>query len=97
MTKWKKKHGKTPGTTMGALGYDAMALTLDALKRAKSATSADLTAAIAETTGFKGVSGEITLKGAGGNPAKRALIVEVRPMSEGFQVFKKSYSPDDLK
>ncbi|MCE9559412.1 MAG: ABC transporter substrate-binding protein [Armatimonadetes bacterium] len=97
LDKWKAAYGSEPGTTMGALGYDAMALTLDALKRSAKLNSKDLIAAIDATENFKGVSGNITLKGAEGNPKKRALVVEVRPLAEGFQVFKKAYEPDDLK
>ncbi|MBL8047788.1 MAG: ABC transporter substrate-binding protein [Chthonomonas sp.] len=96
LDKWKAKFGQEPGTTMAALGYDAMALTLDALKRAKTMDSKALITAIDETVDFPGVSGKITLKGANGNPEKRALVVEVRPMSEGFQVFRKAYEPGDL-
>ena len=78
LDKWKKGHdGKEPGTTMAALGYDAMKVMLDALKRAKGMDSKSLTAAIADTTDFKGVTGDITLKGQNGNPPKRAIVVEV--------------------
>lgn len=101
LSKWREKNGgKDPGTTMGALGYDGAALMIDALKRAsakKPATlnSAELLTALEETEGFKGVSGDISLKGMGGNPAKRALVVEVRPLPDGF-VFKKAFMPEDL-
>ena len=78
LDKWKKSHGgKEPGTTMAALGYDATMVVLDALKRAKGMDSKSLTDAIADTTDFKGVSGDITLKGENGNPPKRAIVVEV--------------------
>ena len=98
LTKWKAKHGgKDPGTTMAALGYDAASLTFDALKRAKNLNSKDLIEALNDTEGFKGVSGVINLKGKGGNPDKQALVVQVKPAAEGFQVFKKAYSPSDIK
>ena len=78
LDKWKKAHdGKEPGTTMAALGYDAMNVMLDALKRTKGMDSKSLTAAIAETTDYQGVTGDITLKGQNGNPPKRAIVVEV--------------------
>lgn len=96
LAKWKTKFGTEPGTTMAALGYDAMAVTIDALKRTPSLNSKDLIKSIDETEKFPGVSGEITLKGAEGNPKKRALVVEIRPKSEGFQVFRKAYNPEDL-
>jgi len=95
---YKKVHaGKEPGTTMAALGYDATKLMLDALKRAKSLDSKSLIEAINDTEKFAGVSGDITLKGFNGNPPKRALVVEVRPQSEGFQVFRKAYEADEIK
>lgn len=100
LTKWKAKHGgKAPATTMGPLAYDAMALTLDALKRAKTPSSKDLLAAIEDTTDFKGVTGDITMKGNNGNPPKRAIIVKVGPKDANgdWQKFAFAYTPDQLK
>ncbi|CAN5454113.1 ABC transporter substrate-binding protein [soil metagenome] len=99
LDKYKSGHGgKEPGTTMAALGYDAMKLMLDAVKRAgKDSDSKAIIAALNDTENFEGVSGNITLKGKNGNPDKRALVVEVRPAAEGFQVFRKAYEPSDLK
>lgn len=95
LEKYKAKFGGVPGTTMGALGYDAIALTADALKRASDPNSPDaVREAIANTTGFQGVSGEITLKGMGGNPPKRALVVE---LTKQGQVFSKAYEVEDVK
>ncbi|MBL8060838.1 MAG: ABC transporter substrate-binding protein [Chthonomonas sp.] len=89
LTKWKAKYnGKLPGTTMGALGYDSVALVADAVKRAASPDAKGLMAAIDSTENFLGVSGTITLKGHAGNPPKRALVVEVT--SSGV-VFRKAY------
>ncbi|RYG25023.1 ABC transporter substrate-binding protein [bacterium] len=98
LAKWKKAHGgKEPGTTMAALGYDAAAVGLNAIKNAKSPDTAGIIAALDETENFKAVSGTITLKGGNGNPTKQALVVEIRPLSEGFQVFRKAYTPDMIK
>jgi branched-chain amino acid transport system substrate-binding protein len=99
LTKWKATHGgKEPATTMGALGYDATALLLDALKRAKTLDSKGLMAAIEETENYKAVSGDITLKGKGGNPDKRAIVVEVTPKSgANWQKFAIDYTPDQIK
>ncbi len=91
---WKKKYnGKMPGTTMGALGYDAAALMMDAIKRASTKDARGIIAALEETTNFKGVSGSITLKGMGGNPAKPALVVEVT--KTGF-VPRKSFEYSEI-
>lgn len=99
LKKWKAKHGgKGPETTMGALSYDATALTLDALKRAGKADSKSIIAALDATEKFPGVSGDITLKGNGGNPPKRAIVVEVTAKGpDGWQKFAKDYTPDQLK
>jgi branched-chain amino acid transport system substrate-binding protein len=98
LTKWKAANGgKDPDTTMAALGYDAAALTIDALKRAKSLDSKSLMTAIDETENFPGVSGKITLKGQKGTPFKQALVVEVKSAKDGFQVFKKAFTPDQIK
>lgn len=89
LDKWKAKHnGQLPATTMGALGYDSMMLMADAVKRAETPDAAGIIKALEATEGFKSVSGEITLKGKGGNPPKRALVVEV---TKNGQVFRKAY------
>jgi branched-chain amino acid transport system substrate-binding protein len=97
LSKWKAKYpsNPVPATTMGALGYDATALTLDALKRASGTTSKDLMAALAETESYPAVSGDITLKGQNGNPPKRAIVVELN--KEKGQVFAKAFEADELK
>ena len=93
LKKWVAKYGKEPGTTMGALGYDATMVTLDALKRAKTLDSKAMIDAIENTENFPGVSGKITLKGAGGNPAKRAIVVTLK---KDGQEFAKAYEPEDI-
>lgn len=91
--KWDRKFGGTPGTTMGALAYDATKLMLDSLKRAKEVNAKGLSEAIRETVDFPGVSGKITLKGQNGNPPKRALVVK---LTKDGQVFEKAYEPTEL-
>lgn len=93
LTKWNGKYGGTPGTTMGALAYDATKLALDALKRAKEVTPKGLSEAIRDTVDFPGVSGKITLRGQNGNPPKRALVVK---LTKDGQVFEKAYEPSEL-
>lgn len=94
LTKWKAKHsGQTPGTTMGALGYDAAWLVMDAMKRAAKPDSKDIMDALENTENLECVSGTITLKGMGGNPPKRALVVSVT--KDGFS-FAKAYEPKDI-
>ncbi len=95
LEKWQAAFGGVPGTTMGALGYDAVGVAIDGLKRASDVNSAEsVLAAISETEGFAGVSGVITLKGSGGNPDKRALVVKLA--KEG-QVYEKAYEVSEVK
>jgi branched-chain amino acid transport system substrate-binding protein len=78
LKKWEAAHGgDKPGTAMGALGYDATAIVLDAMKKAKTVDSAGIRDALDNEEGFKGVSGEITLKGMHGNPNKSPIIVKL--------------------
>lgn len=93
LTKWREEYNSEPGTTMGALAYDATMLTLEAMKRAADLSPAAVTAAIGETEGFPGVSGDITLKGMGGDPRKRAIVVELT--KEG-QAFAKAYEYEEV-
>lgn len=95
---FKGAHGGTlPGTTMGALGYDAVNLVIDALKRldaaGKEINSKNLAEEIMATEAFRAVSGDITLKGTSGDPAKRALVVKV---TRGDQAFEKAYEAKDV-
>jgi branched-chain amino acid transport system substrate-binding protein len=94
LSRWTAKYGGEPATTMGALGYDATMLTLQALKTAKGTTSKDLTEALENTTAFNGVSGAINLKGNAGDPPKRALVVE---LTKQGQVFAKAYEASEFK
>lgn len=94
LSRWKTAFGGVPGTTMGALAYDATKLVLDRMKEAKATDSASLTEAIANTVDFAGVSGKITLKGMRGNPPKRALVVK---LTKDGQVFEKAFEPGELK
>jgi branched-chain amino acid transport system substrate-binding protein len=78
-------YGHPPATAMGALGYDATGVVLNALKNAASMDSKSLLKAISETKGFKGVSGSITI-GPDGNAEKPALMLQVK--KDGFKAFK---------
>lgn len=73
---FKKKFGAEPATAMGALGYDATKLVLEALTRASSADSKALLTEIGNTKGFKGVSGTFDI-GPDGNAEKPILVLKV--------------------
>jgi branched-chain amino acid transport system substrate-binding protein len=78
---------------MGALGYDAAAIVIDALKKSKTLSSLDLRDALDNEENFHGVSGDITLKGNNGNPPKRAVVVKLTPQG---QVFAKGYEASEV-
>lgn len=70
---------KYPDATPGAfqaLGYDAYLLAVDAIERAGSADSDKIRDALAETDGFEGATGVITLD-ENGDATKPAVIREV--------------------
>ncbi|MBH46852.1 MAG: ethanolamine utilization protein EutJ [Halobacteriovorax sp.] len=68
------RYNEKPGA-MAALGYDAVLVIADALKRAGSADSASLQKALANTVGFEGVTGAITID-ANRNAQKSAVVLE---------------------
>ncbi len=92
LSKWKAKFSSEPGTTMGALGYDAVRLACESIKKAGGGDSKKIQEAIQNTVDFKGVSGSITLKGRNGDPPKRALVVRIEKTG---QKFAKAYEYDE--
>jgi branched-chain amino acid transport system substrate-binding protein len=57
---FKAKYGQEP-SGLGALGYDAAAVLFDAVKRAGKTDPKSIRDALAQTKGFEGVSGMITI------------------------------------
>jgi branched-chain amino acid transport system substrate-binding protein len=77
INKYKSEYsGQTPDALTG-LGYDAMMVLFDAMKRAKSLEGKDLAKAISETKDFKGVTGTITID-KNRNAAKPIVIVKMK-------------------
>ncbi len=72
---YEKKYGKEPDS-LGALGYDAYGILLDAIQRAGSTDPQKIRDALATTKNFMGVTGYITIKN--GNAVKSAVIKEVK-------------------
>jgi branched-chain amino acid transport system substrate-binding protein len=93
LKKWTAKTGSAPGTAMGALGYDSAAIVLDALKKAKTKDAAGIRDALDEEVDFKGVSGNITLKGMHGNPNKTPIVVK---LGQDGTHFATTIDPKDL-
>lgn len=85
VSKFKAKYNMEPATAMGALGYDAALVMLDALKRTKELNSRSLMESIAGTNEVRGVSGTISI-GADGNAQKPALMLKVE--KGGFLAYK---------
>lgn len=83
--KFQAKYSQPPATAMGALGYDATLIVLDALKRSAGLDSKSLITAISETKDLKGVSGNLTI-GPDGNAQKPALVLKVE--KTGFKPVK---------
>ncbi len=65
-----------PPLALAALGYDTVNFLKDAIQRAGTTDPAALTAALAATTGFDGITGTITLD-AERNPSKSAIVLRV--------------------
>lgn len=77
VTSYRAKYGSKVPDALAALGYDAAGLLFDAMKRAKSLSSKDIRDAIAETKGFSGVTGKITMNAAR-NADKSAVIIAIQ-------------------
>ncbi len=73
--RYEEKYKKEAGA-FDALGADAYFLLVDAIKRAGSTDGAKIRDALANSKGFQGVSGTITM-GEGGNPVKSMVINKV--------------------
>lgn len=74
--RFEARFGRSP-TGVSALGYDALQLIADAIRRAGSAEPAAIRAALAATRGFEGLTGRIELDDAR-EVRKPAAIIEVR-------------------
>lgn len=75
---YKVEYGIDPENAFAPLGYDAMMLVADAVKRANSAEPAKIRDALAETRGFKAVTGEISYTRPSMVPPKPVAIVSVK-------------------
>jgi len=68
------KYKKAPGA-MAALGYDGILVIADAFKRAGSNDPAALKKALASTSGFKGVTGAISINNSR-DAEKEAVVLK---------------------
>ena len=74
--KFSARHDGRVPDAVAALGYDAMMLLADAIRRAGTTTGPAVRAALAATRDFPGVTGLTTID-AQRNPSKPAIIVKV--------------------
>jgi len=74
---YKAEYGIEPENSFAPLGYDALNLIADDIRRANSDEPAKIRDALAETRGFKGVTGEISYTRASMVPPKPISIVSV--------------------
>ncbi len=86
--RFRARWGAAPDTG-GSLGYEAVMVLADALRRAGSTDRRQLRAALAATKNFAGVTGRITLE-ANRTASKSAVIFAVK---DGKFVFQQSVDP----
>lgn len=71
-----KNNGEVPDA-MSALGYDAMGVLADAMKRAKDLSGPSLREAVAETKSFEGITGSISID-KDRNATKPAVVLKIK-------------------
>jgi branched-chain amino acid transport system substrate-binding protein len=87
--RYKQRYGVVPDA-LAALGYDAMKVLADSMKRAGKLDGPSLRDAIAATKGFEGVTGVITL-GPDRNPIGKKIIIE--EVKNGQLTLRKTIDP----
>jgi branched-chain amino acid transport system substrate-binding protein len=75
---YEKEYGREPENAFAPLGFDALKLVADAIDRAGSAEPAAIQAALAETKGFQGVTGEIAYTRETMVPPKPISVISVQ-------------------
>jgi branched-chain amino acid transport system substrate-binding protein len=91
ITKYKARFGVDPDS-LAALGYDAVYVLADAIRRAKTTDGAKLRDAIARTRNFSGVTGKIIALDQDRNPEKPVVILSLNPETRKF-VFRSTVAP----
>jgi len=83
----RKRHGRTPETN-AALGYDAVRLWAEAVKRAGSLDPQKVRDAVAATKNYEGISGTITM-GPTRDPIKPVAIIRIEGGEMKFEAWVK--------
>jgi branched-chain amino acid transport system substrate-binding protein len=89
ISKYKAKFGAVPDS-MAATGYDAAMVAADGMARAKGTSGDAVAQALADTKGYAGVTGVITID-ADHNAVKPAVVLEVKG---GKAVWVATVAPD---
>src|SRR5437870_4284554 len=74
--KFKKEYGGQVPDSLAAQAYDAAGMLFDAMKRAKDLSGPSIRDALAQTKGYKGVTGDITMD-QNRNPLKPAVVLKI--------------------
>ena len=74
---YNKEYNTNPESAFAALGYDAVYLMVDAIKRANSTDSKAIRDALAATKGFVGVTGTVTYQPGIRVPQKSVTIISI--------------------
>ena len=75
---YKAAYGTDPENAFAALGYDAVGLIADAIKRAGSDDAKAIRDAIAATNGYVGVTGTISYPNGARVPAKTVTMIAIK-------------------
>lgn len=75
---YQKEYGHDPENAFAALGYDAVYLFVDALKRAGSTDPQAIKKALEATKNFPGITGSITLSADAHVPQKGVTVIELK-------------------
>jgi branched-chain amino acid transport system substrate-binding protein len=94
VTDYKARYGGVAPDALAALGYDAMKVLGDAIKRAGSTDGAKLRDAIAQTKDFPGVTGKISID-AERNAIKPAVVLELKAQQRTF-AYKETIYPEGM-
>jgi branched-chain amino acid transport system substrate-binding protein len=76
-TAYEDEYGTAPESVFAALGYDGVALLVDAISRAGSTDGPAVRDALAATQGFKGVTGTISYEEGSRVPSKSVALIQV--------------------
>jgi branched-chain amino acid transport system substrate-binding protein len=78
MAAYRRAYGADPDNAFAALGYDAVYLLADAIRRAGAADPLAVRRALADTRGFQGVTGEITYPPGTHVPLKSVALIAIQ-------------------